>query len=279
MFELFGLKVFARENFTKTVPRFYIAVPHIISDQGYEWYKKEIEELKEELQNIYKIDKITDNNLINSINIYNKNRELLRQIHKLRIMEEPKLTGSEALQIYMSNNSVPKEIANNELERILNKLNESEGIKTKIKRIMLVGSIVDDTNFTRLIENAGAIIVSDSLCFGTKYSMDDVKITSGGNPLNDISKRLYYKISCPRMMDDHERRLDILKKEIKTAKVDGVILQRINNCDLHGCDNMLYEHELREQLDIPVFNIDRENYQEDTTRLQTRIEAFLEMIT
>ncbi|MFX0072521.1 MAG: 2-hydroxyacyl-CoA dehydratase [Candidatus Hermodarchaeota archaeon] len=42
---------------------------------------------------------------------------------------------------------------------------------------------------------------------------------------------------------------------------------------------MLFEHELKEDLGIPVFNIDRESYQADTTRLQTRIEAFLEMIT
>ena len=79
------------------------------------------------------------------------------------------------------------------------------------------------------------------------------------------------------MMDDHERRLNFIKDEVKRAKVDGIILQRINNCDLHGCDNMLYVHELKE-LEIPILNIDREFFQADTTRLQTRIEAFLEMI-
>ena len=79
------------------------------------------------------------------------------------------------------------------------------------------------------------------------------------------------------MMDDHLRRLDFLKEEINRANVDGVLLQRINNCDLHGCDNMLFTHELKE-LDVPVLNIDREFYQSDTTRLQTRIEAFIEMI-
>jgi len=79
------------------------------------------------------------------------------------------------------------------------------------------------------------------------------------------------------MMNDHNGRLDLIKKEIKRAKIDGVIFQKINNCDLHGCDNMLFEHELKE-LDVPVLNIDRESFQTDTMRLQTRIEAFLEMI-
>jgi benzoyl-CoA reductase/2-hydroxyglutaryl-CoA dehydratase subunit BcrC/BadD/HgdB len=143
---------------------------------------------------------------------------------------------------------------------------------------MLVGSEVDDINFTQLIENSGASIVSDFLCFGTRNFLDDVELKNGGNHLEQISKRLYYRISCPRMMDDHQRRLNFIKEEVKRAKIDGIILQRINNCDLHGCDNMLFVHELKE-LDIPVFNIDREFFQADTTRLQTRMEAFIEMIS
>ena len=233
--------------------------------------------MKQEIESNYNIDGITNENLLESIKVYNENRSLLREIHSLRIADSPKINGSEALQIAMANSSVPKDIANIELIRILNLLKDSEGIKTKKKRIMLVGSVVDNIEFTQLVENSGAIIVSDFLCFGTRNFLDDVKTTPGGDPIKDITRRLYYRISCPRMMDDHENRLKYLKTEIDQAKVDGVLLQRINNCDLHGCDNMLFEHELKE-LDIPVFNIDREEFQADNARLQTRIEAFLEMI-
>lgn len=276
MFELFDYKVFNREGYSKKVPRFYTSMPHVITAESYEWFKNEIKELKEELEKAYSVT-ISNEDLKNSINIHNKNRRLLREIHDLRIQDSPKITGSEALQISMANSSVPKEIANRELERILTLLKEREGIKNKKKRIMLVGSIVDNINFTDLIEDSGANIVSDFLCFGTRNFLDDVELTNGGNPLDDISRRLYYRMSCPRMMDDHQRRLDFLKKEIKRAKIDGVILQRINNCDLHGCDNMLFEHELKD-LDISVLSIDRESFQAETTRLQTRIEAFLEII-
>ena len=84
-------------------------------------------------------------------------------------------------------------------------------------------------------------------------------------------------MSCPRMMDDHIRRLNFIKDQVKKAKIDGVIAQRINNCDLHGCDNMMFEHELKEA-DIPIFTLDRESFQSDYNRIQTRIEAFLEML-
>ena len=42
-------------------------------------------------------------------------------------------------------------------------------------------------------------------------------------------KRVYYRMSCPRMMDDHVRRLDFIKDQVKKAKVDGVIAQRIKD--------------------------------------------------
>ena len=277
MFELFDLKVFGRENYPKPASQFYYSIPHVITDEGFEWYYTEIQELKTELEEKYNLETITDQDLLETINIYNKNRGLLREIHKMRIIDTPKITGSEALQISMANNSVPKEVANQELERIISSLKESEGVKSNAKRIMLVGSEVDSTDFTGLIENSGALIVSDFLCFGTRNFLDDVHLGFEHNPLKSIVERVYYRMSCPRMMDDHERRLEFVKSEIKRAKVDGVILQRINNCDLHGCDNMLYVHELKD-LEIPVLNLDREFYQADTTRLQTRIEAFLEMI-
>lgn len=275
MYELFQRKVFNREGFKKKIPRFYISVPHIITNAGFKWFKQEIEELAERIEKNFNIKKITNEDLKESIKIHNENRKLLRDIHELRIQTIPKITGSEALQISMANSSIPKDIANQELKRILKVLNDREGNKTNQKRIMLVGSIMDNTSFTELIENAGALIVSDFLCFGTRNFLDDIHVN--GDPLESISRRLYYRMSCPRMMDDHEKRLNFLKSEIKKAKIDGVILQRINNCDLHGCDNMLFEHELKD-LGIPVFNIDRESFQADTNRLQTRIEAFLEMV-
>jgi len=278
MFELFDLKVFNRKGFNKQVPRFYLALPHVITDEGFEWYKQEIEELKTEIEENYKISNISNEKLMESIQIHNENRNLLRKIHDLRIKSDPKITGSEALQINMTNYSIPKEIANEELKRILERIIDRNPIDIKSKkRILLVGSVVDNIEFTQLIENSGAFIASDFLCFGTRNFQDDVILKNGESPLDSITRRLYYRISCPRMMDDHERRLDFIKKEIKRAHIEGVILQRINNCDLHGCDNMLFTHELKE-LEIPVLNIDREFYMADTTRLQTRIEAFLEMI-
>jgi len=276
MFELFNAKVFNRDDFKKEVSRFYLVMPHTIIDEGFDWYNHEIKRLKVELEELSNLQ-ISDETLINSIKLYNKNRELLREIQYLRTLDAPKLTGSQALEIYMANASTPKEYANKEIERILNELKSFEGIKSTKKRIMLIGSDLDSTYFTDIVENSDAMIISDLMCYGVKNFADDVILENGKEPLECISKRIYYRLSCPRMMNDHQRRLQFIKNEIKHSRIDGVILQKINNCDLHGCDNMLFSHELKE-LNIPILNLDREFYQSDTTRLRTRIEAFLEMI-
>lgn len=277
MYELYDMVVFKRKEFNKKVPRFYISIPHILTEEGLEWFYGEIKELKENIEKAYNI-KITDDALIESIELYNRNRELMRKINDLRLLDSPKLTGSEALKISIANASVPKEVANQELERLLEIYRNKEGIKTQDKkRILVLGSVVDNTQFTQLIENANAIIISDNLCFGKKVIIDDVERNASETPLESITRRLYYRLSCPRMMQDHQRRFEFIKNEIKIGKIDGVIIQRIRNCDLHGCDGMLFEHELKD-FGIPVINIERENFQLDITRLQTRIEAFLEMI-
>ncbi len=277
MYEVFDLRVFNREEFKEKPPRFYVPIPHVITDNGFDYYKKAVIKAKKEIEEKYHIPLINNDQLTNAIKVYNKNRALLREIHKLRITDAPKLTGSEALQLSMANTSVPKEIANQEIERLLNILKDRQDIKDFNKRIMLVGSVVDNTGFIDVIENSGGLVVSDFLCFGTRNFLDDAEVKTGGDPLEEITKRVYYRMSCPRMMDDHIRRLNFIKDQVKKAKIDGVIVQRINNCDLHGCDNMMFEHELREE-DIPIFNIDRESFQKDYSRLQTRIEAFFEMI-
>ncbi|MGV9172980.1 MAG: 2-hydroxyacyl-CoA dehydratase subunit D [Promethearchaeia archaeon] len=277
MYELFDLKVFSREEFEKKPPRFYTSIPHIITEEGFSYYKRQVFKLKQDLEEKYKLDEISDSHLRNAIQIYNENRKLLRQIFALRRLPNPKLSGSEALLISLANSSAPKDIANRELKRVLDLLSQREGIKSQKKRIMLIGSVVDNTSFTNLIEEAGGEIVTDLLCFGSRNILDDIADNSGLSPLEKIAKRVYYRMSCPRMMDDHERRLNYIKDQLKNANVDGVILQRINNCDLHGCENMNLVHELKE-IGIPVFNLDRENFQKDYTRLRTRIEAFIEML-
>ena len=101
--------------------------------EGFQWYKNEVEELKGDLEEKLGV-KITNEALKKSIDLYNENRRLLREIQAFRCSDAPKLSGSEFLQISMANTSVPKEIANQELKRILEKLKNSKQLGTEKKK-------------------------------------------------------------------------------------------------------------------------------------------------
>ncbi|MHA1250889.1 MAG: 2-hydroxyacyl-CoA dehydratase, partial [Candidatus Helarchaeota archaeon] len=150
-----------------------------------------------------------------------------------------------------------------------------EGIKDYRARFLLAGSYIDNPDFYRIFEDVGGLIVADSLCYSVRYFWNPSSSTN--DPLNDIVNTYYNKISCPRMMDQHQQRLDFILKQIKDAKVDGVILERMEFCDLHGVDNMLFMHEL-EEMNIPVLSLDREYLMSDIARFKTRAEAFIEQI-
>jgi len=83
---------------------------------------------------------------------------------------------------------------------------------------------------------------------------------------------------CPRMYGDYKNRLLSLKEKIESAKIDGVILQNIRFCDLHGSENGLFERDLEKE-GIPCMRLEREyGPLVETGRMKMRVDAFLERL-
>ena len=276
IFDIFNYKILGQiDGFPKDYPLFFLSIPHLVTERGEQWLKDEFEIFKTNLEKAINV-KITNDGLNDSIKLLNENRRLLKEIHKLRVIEKPKLNGADMLKINIANAAVPKNIANQELKSYIDQLKNKDGISDYRARILLIGSVIDDPGFLNIIEGVGGLVVSDMLCYGTRNFWD---LTDEGtsDPMGAIAKRYNEKISCPRMMNRHENRSKFLNDLIKEAKVDGVIATRIEFCDLHGCDNMIFEHEL-EEANIPILSLDRDYFLGDTGRFKTRCEAFIEQI-
>ena len=278
---------------------FFISLPHTYSLEGLKWIYEEILQFKNSIEHNFKIN-IGIEEVKNALNIYEENKTLLSKINEFRTSKDPKLTGTDFIKITISNNSVRKEFANLQLKEILRYLEEeavpiSQSKKIRA-RLMLVGSSVDNPSFIEILEHAGGIIVADNLCTGSRNFLNQNlfefsneanidKIPTNYMNLQDLDSLIWYisyntynKILCPRMMNAHQYRLSLLKEFIKKYKIQGIILQRIEFCDLHGVENGLLAHEIQNELGLPIINLDREYFLGDTGRLKTRIEAFLEKI-
>lgn len=261
---------------------FFLSFPHAFSEEGLEWMRSEILLFIKNLSEHYNLA-IKNEEIKNSITIYNENSRLIHQINTFRQGSTPKLSGLDFLKITLSNNSVRKEHANIHLKQIIKELEDANPLPIeKLRaRIMVLGSNIDNPNFFELIENSGGLIVSDNICSGLRSTLDVPVWDALKAPKDEIDviiKNTYLQTLCPRIMNGHDARMNFIKRELKRNKVEGIILQRVEFCDLHGCENAITQHELEEELKIPVLNLDRDYFLSDFGRLKTRLEAFFERI-
>ncbi len=265
----------AKDGNARLPPFFeYYGVPHSRGEHASKFLMDETYRFVKKMEEHFGV-KVTEDGLREATKVYNKTRELLQRLYELRTRDEVPITGAETLSTVIASTVMPKDEFNNLLEHLLEELDKREGISGR-PRLMIVGSVNDDVELVRLIENLGTLVVADSLCFGARCFWDLVE--ENGDPLRAIVNRYFDHIPCPRMYGEYSRRCSFVMDVAKNAKADGVILQHIRGCDMHGADNTLYERDLEAE-GIPTLKLERHyGPLADIGRIKTRVQAFLERI-
>ena len=201
---------------------------------------------------------VTEADLDNAIEVYNKNRLLLKQISELRRADRPVIHGAEMNAI---------------LEKFIPELEAREPGKDRI-RLMLIGSETWDTRLEEMVEELGADIVIDELDNGTSYYWNNVI------PQNDrlmaLSLRYLGRPHNPIKDNNWRRRPQHIFELSEDYHIDGALVVKQIYCHLHGTDNYAVWKLLRER-DIPFHFFERDTtLPEEETKL--RLEAFLNML-
>ena len=266
----------AGEDYDGIVPSFfyYFDVPHKTMPHGMDWFIREIRNLIAALEQHFGI-KITDKKLKEAIREYNKGRRILRQIEDMREQKEGFVSGSDVFAATVAGTVVPRDEYTGQLEEWLTTLKSGNREVEGKKRLMLLGSISDDIDLVQLIERENdAVVVAENLCFGVRFEGDEV--SEEGDPVEALANHYLGKSVCPRMFGKYKERLATLKEKISRANVQGVIMQNIRFCDLHGAENSLFERDM-EAMGIPCLRVEREyGPLVETGRMKLRINAFLE---
>ncbi|HQM45729.1 MAG TPA: 2-hydroxyacyl-CoA dehydratase family protein [Smithellaceae bacterium] len=253
---------------------FHYGVPHKYSDYTVKWMTEETRRLIAAVEEHFSV-KISDDELKKAIQLYNQSRLLLDRFEALRTLDAPPFSGEDALAVILAGTTMPREEYNKLLEQFIADAEKTSGIRDRV-RLMLVGSANDDVELVRVMEGGKAIVVADNLCFGSRFYSDQVD--EEGDPVLALSRRYLGHNDCPRMYGDYRRRLEILTQKVAKAKIEGVILQNIRFCDLHGSENGLFERDM-EARGIPCMRLEREyGPLVETGRMKMRVDAFIERI-
>jgi bzd-type benzoyl-CoA reductase N subunit len=252
----------------------FLSVPHKVGgDEIAEWHRGEFAVLKEGIEKTFGAE-VTDDKLRDSIRVYNESRTLLKELYDLRKSEQPPLTGAETLSIVLAASSMPREAFNRLLRKALEELRERGGASGHRARLMVAGSGgCDDPEYYRIIEDQGGLIVTDSLCFGSRYFWNHVE--GEEDLLLALATSYLRRPSCANMTDQVAERFEFIERMVHEFAVDGVIFQRIRHCDLWG-GQLFYITEKMKESKIPLLSLEREYRLAATGQLRTRVQAFLE---
>ncbi len=254
----------------------YFSMYHTFNEAAKGWFLSEVQGLVAAIEKSLG-GKITEEDLRRSIEVYNKTRTLLARLDELRKSDPPAVTGAEHMQIVLAGMSIPRELFNEKLEALLPQLEGHQSGDPGRPRLMVVGGACDMPDFIGFVEEKGANIVADGLCFGMRHYRGFID-ESSEDPLAAISERYTSRTPCPAVINSFDYSYGDLKEIISEWKIDGVVCARLKFCDHWAGRRKMLTDRLRHD-GIPLLDLEREYNTAGSGQIGTRVQAFLEMLS
>ncbi len=127
----------------------------------------------------------------------------------------------------------------------------------------------------RRLEDLGADYVCSDHCAGPRtlrFMVDEEKA-----PYEALAER-YLKINCS-VMSPNEGRFDDLKHLVSEYQVDGVLEIVLQGCHTFAVEAYHTWRTINEQLGLPYLRVDTDFSRSDGGQIETRLGAFIEMMT
>jgi benzoyl-CoA reductase/2-hydroxyglutaryl-CoA dehydratase subunit BcrC/BadD/HgdB len=254
---------------------FMLVAPHVLRDSALARYEKELEKIIQGLENACGT-KISPKALKDSFALYQKRQELVEKLYALRRQDIPAITGAEMLSVLMAITAVPVEDAISLLTKLVAEVEGRRAASADDIRLMLVGGCMEEPEHIALIEENPAVVVADSLCYGARM-LRPPQENEPDEPVAALARRYLYHPSCPRMINDFERRKDAIFNAFRESGADAIIAEKLMFCDLWGGEIFLLRKEAKER-GIPFLGLEREMYGGGEGQIRTRVQAFIEQV-
>ena len=261
------LKVNSKEKFFVT----HTDMPLKVTDYYIDAYTTQMREhVLNRLTETFGVD-TSDEALRKAVAEHNEVCKIITEIGDMRKLENPPITGYEFHVLNLVTYCCPK-------SKILPYLKETlaEIKKRKVDakpwyrcRVALIGSEIDDLDMTRMVEDAGAMIVADRFCFGSTPGREVIELNDTDDVLTQICAHYLKTTQCPRYMS---------QEKIQENGAEGIIYESMKFCDFWAFERALASHIMNEEYGWPVLSIDRPYMARSSGQLRTRLQAFVESL-
>ena len=180
----------------------FLDMPFKVTDNTVRHYVDQLRrKVLEPLHEVYGVD-VSDDALRKAVAEHNEVCRILTEIGQLRKEENPRITGYEYHILNLVSYCCPKYLIVDKLRETLEELRHREpDAKPNFRvKIAVVGSEIDDPGFTKLVEEAGALVVVDRFCFGSTPGREEIHLDPDLPVLESIARHYLTTSQCPRYM-------------------------------------------------------------------------------
>lgn len=268
----------------------FIDTPHTTHATAVKRHKELLKDFQKTLES-FTGKEISPQKLREAIETHNEQRALVRALYELRKADPPRISGTETLQVMVALASIPVGEGIDLLRQVITEVEQRRnGPARPAGRLLIWGSMLDNTALIDMIESLGANVVMDDTYLGSRAYFPMVELTD--DPLAGLAYRYLVELRSPRTfrdaaggegkqsdyMSDLQSRYGYLGDYIKGWSVNGVILQTMRYCDIHS-----YEvpglRDYLESIGLPSIYLEHDYSRSALAQLRTRIQAFLEVIS
>lgn len=245
-----------------------------------EFWKQEVISVKEDLEQFYGIT-ITEQKIRDAIHLRNRERKAVLDFFEVARLKPSPITGYEIMTVISSNEFSPDleekiaylEKRTAELKNLYER--EYKG-KPSRPRILITGCPVTGVmdKVIKRIEEMGADVVGYENCCGPREKKDPIDETK--DPITAIAEK-YLRVNCS-VMSPNPGRLEALGTQIDEYQVDGVVEVLLQACHTFAIESDAVKTFVTREKNIPYLALTTDYSTADQGQIDTRLNAFIEML-
>jgi benzoyl-CoA reductase/2-hydroxyglutaryl-CoA dehydratase subunit BcrC/BadD/HgdB len=264
-------------------PTYVIEVPQKKNERNQGVFADELRLFKEKLEALTG-NEITAEGLREATTKVENKYRALQRLFTLRQADPAPISGLDVLTItqigFQDDVERFTEHVNELCDELEERVREGVGVAPeKAPRILISGSPMSLPNWKlhTMLEKSGAVVVCEESCIGTRLFSNISNPEGEGleEQLSAIARR-HMSINCACFTPNQGRIEDVLRLA-KEYKVDGVIHYTLQFCHTFNNEGVKMEQAL-EEAGIPLLRVEADYSDDDSGQLQTRVDAFLELL-
>ncbi len=220
---------------------------------------------------------VTDDEIRRSIEVFNENRYLIRELYAIKRDKPWLLSVDEAYVLVAIGGRIPREEHNDLLRTVIPMILERPTHRQDKIRVVFEGGFCEQPPLDMLRAiGQSCYVVDDDLLIGLRWILEDVP--TQGDPLYNLAEAYINKSSySPVQHDLRKPKEKMLLERIRNARAEAAIITAAKMCE-PGLDEQVAYAKALDEAGIPYFVSEFEETMTSFDHLQIQLETFVENI-